>query len=259
MQEPMSLKATRVAFTGIGAVFPEAMAALAERMYFTARRHRAPERERAALEDAMPFQVQTEAGLVHAWRWEPVLPWEKPARGTVLLVHGWEGRASQLGAFVPSLLDFGFTVVGADAPGHGRSPGEAVDLMTYADVIGAVARAAGPVRAIHYAHSFGAAATTLALEGEHLSVDAAVLVSPPCALDKFADTFAKTVGLTRATEANSARGSSSASARTGRASTRSTRAHRRSTRPRSSCTTPRTERPRSAKARSSRAAGPGPR
>lgn len=203
-QAPMSLKATRLAFSGIGAVLPEAMAVLAERMYFTARRHRLPDRERTILEEAMPFTVLAEAGPLCAWRWQPLLPWEQADRGTVLLVHGWEGRASQLGSFVGPLVGRGFTVVGADAPGHGRTRGDALDLPGYAEVVGAVARAAkdagSPVRAV-IAHSFGAAATTLALEAEQLAVDAAVLVAPPCSLGRYADTFVKTVGLTRATEA----------------------------------------------------------
>jgi pimeloyl-ACP methyl ester carboxylesterase len=207
MQEPMTLKATRLAFSSLGSVMPEPMAALAERMYFTARRHRLPDRERAILEEGLPFTVHTEHGPVAAWRWEPLLPWERADRGTVLLVHGWEGRAAQLAAsLVGPLLDRGFTVVGADAPGHGRSRGDAVDLPAYTEIVGDLARhvrdeAGSDVKAV-VAHSFGSAASTLALEAELLPhVDAAVLVAPPCSLDRYADTFARTLGLTRATEA----------------------------------------------------------
>jgi pimeloyl-ACP methyl ester carboxylesterase len=200
----MTLKATRLAFTGLGAVLPEPMAALAERLYFSARRHRLPEREREILDDGVAFSVPTGVGVVCASRWEPLLPWERADRGTVLLVHGWEGRASQLGAFIAPLLARGFTVVGADAPGHGRSAGGAIDLREYGELLGELARHVGetgpPVRAL-IAHSFGAAATTLALEAGQVDVDAAVLVAPPCSLDKYADIFSKTLGLTRATEA----------------------------------------------------------
>jgi alpha-beta hydrolase superfamily lysophospholipase len=203
----LALKATRLAFTSLGSVAPEPMALLAERMYFTARRHRLPERERAILEEGSPFVVDSEHGPLKAWRWEPLLPWERTDRGTVLLVHGWEGRASQLAAsFAAPLLDRGFTVVGADAPGHGRSRGDAVDLPAYTDIVGALGRhvsanMGSEVRAV-IAHSFGGAATTLALEGEQLPhVDAAVLVAPPCSLELYADTFVKTLGLTRATAA----------------------------------------------------------
>jgi predicted alpha/beta hydrolase family esterase len=197
--EPFSLKAARLAFTSLGAVAPEPMAALAERLYFSPRRHRAPERERAFLEDATAYRVDTPAGSVAAYRWQPLFPWERADRGTVLLVHGWEGRASQLGAFVRPLVEQGFTVVGADAPAHGLSPGDSIDLPRYADVVRAVAEDAGGVRAV-VGHSFGCAAAVLAI-ADGLDVDAAVLVAPPASLDRFATEFARMVGLTKATEA----------------------------------------------------------
>ncbi len=206
MQEPMNVKAVRLAFSGLGAVLPEPMAALAERLYFAARRHPAPERERAVLDDGVAFFVPTPHGSLAAWRWEPLLPWERSDRGTVLLVHGWEGRAAQLGAFIAPLVARGFTVVGADAPGHGRSGGDAVDLPTYAALLGDIADAADddgrPVRAV-LAHSFGGAAVTLALAAQdaRFDVDAAVLVAPPCSFGRFVDRFGRTFGLTRATEA----------------------------------------------------------
>ena len=206
MQDSISIKAVRLAFTGVGAVLPEPMAALAERLYFAARRHPAPEREQAILDEGVAFTVETELGPLAASRWEPVLPWERSDRGTVLLVHGWEGRASQLGAFVAPLVARGFTVVGADAPGHGRSAGVAVDLPTYAGLLGDVAAAAAsdgpPVRAV-IAHSFGAGAVTLALAAAdgRFDVDAAVLVAPPCSFGRYVESFGRTFGLTRATEA----------------------------------------------------------
>lgn len=202
----LALPLTRFAFSSLGSVAPEPMAALAERLYFTARRHKLPARERAILEDGLPFTVATKHGAMRAWRWEPLLPWERADRGAVLLVHGWEGRASQLAApFVHALVERGFTVIGADAPGHGQSGGDAVDLPAYTELVGALAQRAGDdgsdVRAV-VAHSFGAAAATLALEGGLLPHgDAAVLVAPPCSLELYAETFARTLGLTRATNA----------------------------------------------------------
>jgi pimeloyl-ACP methyl ester carboxylesterase len=197
--EPLTLKATRLAFSSLGAVLPEPMAALAERLYFSPRRHRMPARERAVLADGQRFTVETSAGPLAAWRFEPLFPWENSDKGVVLLAHGWEGRASQLGAFIDPLLERGFTVIGADAPAHGRSPGEAMDLPTYAHCLREVADAVGGVRAV-VAHSFGGAATALALE-DGLAADAAVLVAPPCSLERFAQVFARTLGLTPATEA----------------------------------------------------------
>ncbi|HEY4221726.1 MAG TPA: alpha/beta fold hydrolase [Myxococcota bacterium] len=202
--QSFALTATRIAFSSLGAVAPEPMAAWAERLYMSPRRHETPERERAVLEDATALRVDTPAGQLAAWRWQPWFPWERSARGTVLLAHGWEGRASQLGSFVAPLVARGFSVLAADAPAHGASPGDEVDLPLYSACLRAIADQVGDVRAI-VAHSFGCAASVFAMAadagGPGLGVDAAVLVSPPHSLERFADEFARMVGLTSATEA----------------------------------------------------------
>ena len=44
-------------------------------------------------------------------------------RRRALLMHGWEGRATQFAALVEPLVDEDFEVYALDAPGHGRSSG----------------------------------------------------------------------------------------------------------------------------------------
>ena len=54
-----------------------------------------------------------------AYRLEP----ERPTGTLVLLVHGWGGRAAQMGELIPPLLAAGATVIALDAPakdGHDR-------------------------------------------------------------------------------------------------------------------------------------------
>lgn len=133
--------------------------------------------------------------------WLPTWTWTPEGRGgevtdaprTVLLVHGWEGRGSQLAAFVPQLLARGFRVVAFDAPGHGDSSLPRASLIEHARAIGTVASAVGPLYAI-VGHSVGGAATLLAtrfgLEAERL-----VLIAPPSTPAKFASTFARVLGL----------------------------------------------------------------
>src|SRR6478609_3042547 len=47
---------------------------------------------------------------------------------TVLLLHGWRGRASQFAPLVRELVAEGFHVVAFDAPAHGDSPGRNTDI-----------------------------------------------------------------------------------------------------------------------------------
>lgn len=96
---------------------------------------------------------------------------------TILLVHGWSGRASQLGLYVAPLVDRGFRVVAFDAPAHGESDGRFSALPELAIAVERVAAAVGPVTGI-LAHSLGAAATTLAL-GRGVQLGRVVYIAPP--------------------------------------------------------------------------------
>ncbi|MFC0623026.1 alpha/beta fold hydrolase [Kribbella deserti] len=99
---------------------------------------------------------------------------------TVYLFHGWGGWALQLAAFVPPLLESGFRVIAFDVPSHGASdPGEfgpgTSTMPEFADALRAMIAAHGPAYGV-VAHSFGAAATTLAL-AEGLSARRVVYLS----------------------------------------------------------------------------------
>jgi len=104
-----------------------------------------------------------------AWSWG-----DGPA---VLLVHGWNGRATQLGGFVEPLVARGYRVVAFDAFGHGESPGSSMSLPELASYVRQVSDELGGLYGV-IAHSMGGAATTLALSNG-LQLERAVFVSPP--------------------------------------------------------------------------------
>ncbi|HMG24060.1 MAG TPA: alpha/beta fold hydrolase, partial [Kofleriaceae bacterium] len=121
-----------------------------------------------------------------AWRW---------GHGpSVLLVHGWEGRGSQLGAFVEPLVRAGLSVVAFDAPGHGDSPGRRLYLADLADCVADVARAVGPLHAI-VAHSFGAAAVLLAHRRAAVDARRNVMIAPNALIDDAVSRFARRIAL----------------------------------------------------------------
>ncbi len=99
---------------------------------------------------------------------------------TVLLMHGWGGRASQFAAFVPRLVDAGLRPVAVDAPAHGRTGGEQTNLFEFAAVVERVAAREQPIHAI-IAHSMGGASATIAI-GRGIHVNRVVLVAPICRL-----------------------------------------------------------------------------
>ncbi len=160
---------------------PELTATAAERLFFTTRRSTPRPNERDVLKGATPLRI---AGM-QAWSWG-----EGPL---VLLVHGWNGRATQLGGFVQPLVSRGYRVVAFDAVGHGQSPGKQLSLPGLADCIKRIADELGHVHGV-IAHSLGGAATTFAMS-KGLRVNRAVLISPPTDPRRFLQTFSVVLGI----------------------------------------------------------------
>ena len=116
------------------------------------------------------------------------------AAPAVLLVHGWGGRALQMGGFVAPQLERGFRVVWFDQPGHGESAPGAVALPDMVRAVEALATTHGPFTAA-IGHSLGAAALGLALRGG-LALGRVVFVSPPASMHEHARNFARLLGFT---------------------------------------------------------------
>jgi len=143
----------RAAFAALGFVAPGAAAALFERVFFTPPLPRRSSGE-PILASARRVAVSLEGRPVAAWQWG--------AGPAILLVHGWGGQAAQLSAVVAPLLAAGYSVVGFDGPGHGRSGRMKSSVVQLARAIRAVSDEVGGVTGV-VAHSLGAAATALAM------------------------------------------------------------------------------------------------
>jgi len=165
---------------------------VALRLWGTPRRHRSPDRERGWLDTATEtFSLTIDGDRVVGWRWGTT------PGPTILLVHGWEGRGSQLGAFAQPLVAAGFNVLAFDAPGHGASSGRVSSMPQFARTIVAVSQRFGPLHAI-VAHSFGAAASTWAMQSG-TKIEKLVLLAPPADLDDFVAFFSDLLSLSEAT------------------------------------------------------------
>ena len=155
------------------------------RLFFTPPRARATAAEQRVIAEAMPLVVPFRGQDLTGYAWG-----EGPS---VLLVHGWCGRASQLGAFVQPLVEAGLRVVAVDAPAHGESPGERSSLFEFADLVGFLAEREFISRAV-IGHSMGAASAVMAL-GRGAAVERAVLISPIFRLRDRVTRFADRSGL----------------------------------------------------------------
>lgn len=195
VRSPKSLRLARAALQAAYLVSDGLGVSLAERMFTSPRRYPRPQREKLTLATGRPFSVEVR---LRSPRWGDrtvdVAAWRWGLGPTVLLVHGWEGRGSQLGAFVHPLVAAGMSVVAFDLPGHGDSPGGRTYLTDMADAVIDVAASIGPIHAT-IAHSFGAAAVLLAHGRGHLDVGRNVMIAPNALLEDSVRRFARFVGL----------------------------------------------------------------
>jgi pimeloyl-ACP methyl ester carboxylesterase len=182
----------RAAFGALDALSPALAARLAEPLFLRTRRYPVPAREVAVLQGAERHALATSRGPAVAWVWGRPAPAARPAP-TAFLVHGWEGRGSQLGAFVEPLRRAGFRVVAIDAPGHGEAPGRSSSLPAIAAALEAAAERWKPPAAL-VAHSAGAVAATFAL-ARGLAVERAVFVAAGADLLGYTAWFAALLGL----------------------------------------------------------------
>ncbi len=182
---PITLRVVGSALTALDVVAPSLAERLAARLFLTPRRVPSPTSEAASRQraDRESRLVASHMITVRSWGAGPA----------ILLLHGWEGRGTQLGALAESLAREGYRVIAPDFPAHGDSPGRRTNLLEFAAIVEALIGAEQPVAIV--AHSFGAAATTVALR------DAAfdgrlVYLSPPEDFAFFTETFGRMLGIT---------------------------------------------------------------
>ncbi|MFH9656882.1 alpha/beta fold hydrolase [Streptomyces sp. NPDC017248] len=105
----------------------------------------------------------------------------------VLLVHGWQSRASRLSAFVPGLLDLGHSVVAFDAPGHGDTGGRSTTILDYRDIVSALHDRYGTFDCL-IAHSMGALGSFFGLK-HGVKARRIVTLSGVCDFDYLVEEF----------------------------------------------------------------------
>lgn len=142
-------------------LLPKVGIAIVLKHFYEPRRFPRPDRERELLKQAESFMLDFEGGDLACWRFSP-LNGELPTK-TALLVHGWEGRAAQMGSLVEPLQRLGYQVYLMDGPAHGDSDGYRSNPTKLAR---AIERAAQKLQNIDLlvAHSFGAYASMRALQ-----------------------------------------------------------------------------------------------
>lgn len=182
---PLILRLIRLGFRVGGTISPKLAGRVAYELWFTPTRFPTPSSEKAVLESAEIEFHGINRQTIATYSWGQSGP-------SVLLVHGWSGRGTQLGAFVEPLINAGFRVLSFDCPAHGMSSGKQTTLYEIADVILALNDKYGPFDSV-ITHSFGGPCLAVAMQ-RGLNTSSAVSISPPARVtalvEKFADTLA---------------------------------------------------------------------
>lgn len=111
----------------------------------------------------------------------------------ILLMHGWESRASQMSVIAESLSQQGYEVIAIDAPMHGNSGGLETNPVEFANAVRAANEELGPFAAA-VGHSMGCAGLAIARESG-VNIPRYVLIASPANMLDTLEAFAGFVGL----------------------------------------------------------------
>jgi pimeloyl-ACP methyl ester carboxylesterase len=111
----------------------------------------------------------------------------------VLLVHGWQGAASQLRVLAEAIAAAGFRVALFDMPAHGEAPGWSTNGPEFIRILRHVAHALGPLHAV-LGHSLGGMAA-LKSAAEGLPVSGVVALAPIPSFEFVLQAHARAFGL----------------------------------------------------------------
>lgn len=152
----------------------------------TPRRAATTEDEVRMLSAATSLSIEGEDGTLAGWRWGNSGP-------RVLLVHGWDSRASHLGRFIEPLCRRGFQVVAFDGPAHGDSEGTSSSVVHYGRALLRITSECGPFHGV-IAHSVGSPATLYAFR-HGMRVKCSVHIAGPSSLDRVLQRLAYATGI----------------------------------------------------------------
>lgn len=169
--EELSFALARTSLRFLSLIAPQAGGRQAARFVLKSRRQKKADGFDDA-SGASGFTLEQDGLRLQGWQWG------EEGKPMVFLVHGLNGRASQLAEFVAPLRAQGFRVVAFDAFGHGQSDGSFATLQRIADSVAAVVARLGAPHGV-LTHSAGAPGVVIA-HSRGVDVGArAVFIAPP--------------------------------------------------------------------------------
>ena len=190
VKPPLALRLLRFMYSTIGPLFPDYFGKLAYEQWFTTTRFKIPSYELPALNSATRETIKVNNQPVAVYIWQDKI---SDPKATLLFVHGWTGRGTQIVNYIEKLNAIGYRVISFDGPAHGNSPGKQTSALEMTDTVLALNKQYGKFDAA-ITHSFGGMvliyAMTLGLE-----LDRCALICPPKDFQIILDNFQRILAL----------------------------------------------------------------
>lgn len=154
-------------------IFPETMKRLIIKKWETPQHFPMPEIEVLASKSAAADYITFDDVKIRIWSWG--------SGPTVLFIHGWAGRGTQVYSYINELNKAGFKVVGLDLPAHGQSTGKSVNYTQMSKVIASVLQNTDNLHSI-ITHSFGGLVFA-SVYNDLLPLKKIVFICPPASFE----------------------------------------------------------------------------
>jgi pimeloyl-ACP methyl ester carboxylesterase len=192
MFQKVLLRIFQITFKLTETLFPSLAGKWTVRLFFAPRKFTRPKWETDLLKDARKRKIQFKSNYKLGRHEDYYIRYDWDNSGpAVLLVHGWEGRGSQMGHFVKPLLDAGYHVITFDAIAHGDSPGKRTNMLEFAQIIKDIDKEVGGFHAI-IGHSLGGTAAGYAVT-EGVRTNNLITICSPTTINFIFEAFAQQI------------------------------------------------------------------
>lgn len=182
---PPLLKLIRWGYPKVEAIFPPLAYRFFTKLFFTPLKYKATDKERKAETFSEKFNVTVAGKKIQCYRWGK-------SSKSVVVVHGWAGRATQFRRFVKPFVKAGYQVIGFDGPAHGQSEGKRTTIAEFEEALKEIYKIIGESEAI-MAHSFGGGAVLFAAMNG-LPVKKIINIASPTIADEIINTYLNAIG-----------------------------------------------------------------
>ncbi|WCM42067.1 alpha/beta hydrolase [Flavobacterium sp. CBA20B-1] len=165
-------------------------AAFALRLFETPIKHKLPKREQKMFEASHKSKL-----LLPESKKEVVVYENKFGSKKVLLVHGWNGRGTQLVSIAKAFKELNYTIISFDAPGHGKSIKTTANMKHFIETIFLLDKKYNGFDAI-IGHSLGGMSVINCL-GRGLQTNKAVIIGSGNRTKDITNDFLDTIGMSR--------------------------------------------------------------